>query len=114
MFSLLDFGLLEFLLFFGKVDYHIKLGDKNMMQRTGNRRDLTYLFAFTLDAHEKGSSDISLLLCIHPPSLLKQCSYLKITTDHSFSPLSLNLLRILLHYSFPVSLTRNNFVQQQL
>lgn len=66
MFSLLDFGLLKFLLFFCKAGYHIKLGDKNMMQQTGNRRYLTYLFVFILDAPEKGSSRISLLLCIHP------------------------------------------------
>ena len=37
-------GLLEFLLFFPKVDYPIKLSDKDVMQQTGNSKDLTYLF----------------------------------------------------------------------
>lgn len=42
------FGLLEFLLFFCKVDYHIKLSEKNVMQQIGNKRDLAYLFDFML------------------------------------------------------------------
>lgn len=37
-------GLLEFLLFSSKADYPIKLSDKDVMQQTGNSRDLAYLF----------------------------------------------------------------------
>lgn len=90
------FVLLEFLLVFCKVDYYIKLSDKNvMMQRIGNRRDLAYLFNFILDSHEKISFRISLLFCIHLPPLLKQCYYLKIAIYCYFSQLSLSLFRTL-------------------
>lgn len=65
------FGMVEFLLVFCKVDYHIKLSDKNvMLQPIGNRRDLAYLVDFLLDTHEKSSFRLSLLFCIHPHPFL--------------------------------------------
>ena len=59
-----------FLLFFCKVDYSIKLSDKNVMQQIGNSRDLAYLITsfWTL---MKRVLFTSLMLCVpHPHSSL--------------------------------------------